>query len=232
MDPLLDPLQETDDKYGLTAGIPFPGSYFIHSVGSPSLESFLVVGHVWSQIIERHIEVRSRLLDIGCGCGRTARFLASNAMVRRYVGFDVVDFNIDWCRKHIERNTQHRFRFVHADIYNGLYNPKGSLRAAEYSFPVESASIDIAFAASVFTHLLEPDARRYLDETARVLAPGGLLIASIHDQGVGNLQFTGDEHRIDICPSYFAAMVATSGLSVQCDRGHVLGQRMMIFQKS
>ena len=90
----------------------------------------------------------------------------------RYVGFDISPQAIRWCTDHFAAKNA-RFTFHVADIFNKEYNPRGTGRAAEYRFPCEDASIDFAFAASVFTHMLPDDVRRYLAEIHRVLKPGG-----------------------------------------------------------
>jgi SAM-dependent methyltransferase len=58
------------------------------------------------------------------------------------------------------------------------YNPGGHGSAAEFSFPYPERSFDLVIATSVFTHLLPDVADHYLEEAARVLAPGGRLFAT------------------------------------------------------
>jgi SAM-dependent methyltransferase len=58
-------------------------------------------------------------------------------------------------------------------VYNGKYNPFGTISASEFRFPYEDSSFDFAFATSLFTHLLDDDMRHYVAETSRVLKPGG-----------------------------------------------------------
>jgi SAM-dependent methyltransferase len=224
--------EQLSQKYGVYDGIiPYPSERLMIAIGAMAIEDFLVVGESWSQLVQRYISRPSNILDIGCGCGRTARFLVPNALVQSYTGFDVVPEIIDWNHQYIQPYSRGRFTFVHSDIYNGHYNPSGDLRSSEYAFPVSSSSVDIAFAASVFTHLLETDCQHYLAETARVLKPGGRLIASIHDQNVGKSDFLGSEPRIDINPDYFAKKAKSTGLQLESNLGYVLGQRIMVFKK-
>lgn len=119
-----------------------------------------------------------RVLDIGCGIGRMARVLVP--VLRppgAYDGFDVVPAGIEWCRARYV-DTPAPFRFQVADVRNSVYNPAGRDAPAEYRFPYPDASFDLALATSMFTHLLSDAAERYLAETARVLAPGGRLLAT------------------------------------------------------
>lgn len=119
-----------------------------------------------------------RVLDLGCGIGRLARVLVG--VLRppgSYEGFDVVREAITWCGRHY-RDTPARFRFAHADVQNNLYNPQGTIAAADFRFPYSDGSFDLVIATSVFTHLLEPAADTYLSEAARVMAPGGRMFAT------------------------------------------------------
>lgn len=119
-----------------------------------------------------------RVLEMGCGIGRMARVLAG--VLRppgSYDGFDVVSSGIAWCQAHY-RDTPAPFRFVHANLRNAAYNPAGALRADEYRFPYGDGAFDLVIATSLFTHLLAGDADHYLAEAARVLVPGGRLLAT------------------------------------------------------
>ena len=113
------------------------------------------------------------MLDIGCGVGRMAiPLLDCMGPEGRYIGFDISPQAIRWCAEHIAAKNP-RFAFHVADIFNKEYNRRGTGRAAEYRFPCADGSVDFAFAASVFTHMLPDDVRRYLAEIHRVLKPGG-----------------------------------------------------------
>jgi SAM-dependent methyltransferase len=115
----------------------------------------------------------SRVLDVGCGIGRLAIPLTSYLSEGgSYAGFDVTAADVRWCQKTITRRHP-RFRFLHADVRNGRYNPWGRIRPEDFVFPYEDGRFDFVFATSLFTHLLASAARRYLREISRVLAPGG-----------------------------------------------------------
>ena len=119
------------------------------------------------------LQPNETVLDIGCGVGRMAiPLLGYMSPEGRYVGFDISPQAIRWCTDHIAAKNP-SFTFHVADIFNKEYNPRGTCRAAEYRFPCEDGSVDFAFAASVFTHMLPDDVRRYLAEIHRVLKPGG-----------------------------------------------------------
>lgn len=123
------------------------------------------------------LRASDRVLDIGCGIGRMARpltgFLGADGP-GSYDGFDVNPEGIAWCAARYDE----RFTFVVADLFNARYNPSGTQPAAAFRFPYDDGRFDFALATSVFTHLLEPEADRYVAESARTLAPGGRLFAT------------------------------------------------------
>ena len=118
-----------------------------------------------------------RVLDVGSGIGRMARPMVGYLRPPgAYEGFDVVPEGVEWCRRRYEAHPN--FRFQIADVRNGLYRPDAGVPAREYTFPFADATFDFGFATSVFTHLLPDEADRYLAEMARVLRPGGRLLAT------------------------------------------------------
>jgi SAM-dependent methyltransferase len=119
-----------------------------------------------------------RVLDVGCGFGRAARALAGRLSPEgSYEGLDASARAVEWCVRRYRRRHP-AFGFTHLDVSNAAYNPDGALAAREAVFPYEDDSFDVALAASVFTHLLADGTDRYLAETARVLKPGGRLLAT------------------------------------------------------
>jgi SAM-dependent methyltransferase len=100
-------------------------------------------------------------LDFGCGCGRVARYLSVLPEVQRLVGIDIDGEHIAWCRRHLA----------------------GDFDATPAQPPTRllSASFDVVYAGSVFTHLDDGRQRAWLREIHRLLTPGGLLIASTHN---------------------------------------------------
>jgi SAM-dependent methyltransferase len=117
------------------------------------------------------------VLDVGCGIGRMARPLTGYlSAAGSYDGFDVNRDGVGWCRRRYARREN--FRFQVADLYNRRYNPHGAHAAADYRFPYDDESFDFAILTSVLTHLLESEADHYLAETARVLKPGGRVLAT------------------------------------------------------
>lgn len=134
------------------------------------------------------------VLDIGCGSGRVAvpltRYLSDQGMYR---GFDVSVKGVEWCQQNITPRFRN-FEFEVADIENGNYNPKGKFKSSEYRFSYSDQTFDVAFLASVFTHLLPADMKHYVAEIGRVLKPGGRCLSTfflLNDESVGLMSTKG-----------------------------------------
>jgi SAM-dependent methyltransferase len=146
----------------------------IHNIGGGD---FHLVGLQLLEVLRRHAGLvpGDSVLDIGCGAGRVAGplapFLAAGG--GRYLGFDIHRAGIDNCRRRFA--DQPHLRFEHLDVRNPEYNARGRQSELEAVFPAPDASVDLAFATSVFTHMRLAAVRRYLQECARVLRPGGPL---------------------------------------------------------
>ena len=120
----------------------------------------------------------ARVVDFGCGQGRMAvpltQYLRPDGA---YEGIDIVPAAIAWCRQAITP-VYENFRFTALDVCNPIYNPAGSVQGPEVVLPLETASFDFALAISVFTHLGLAETTHYAAELARVLKPGGRLLAT------------------------------------------------------
>ncbi|WP_375209776.1 methyltransferase domain-containing protein [Hyphomonas jannaschiana] len=135
-----------------------------HTVGRAILNSL---------VNEAGLTPDDHVLDIGCGTGRVAFALADYLTTKGcYTGFDVAPGGLAWMIRHLPPAAA-PFRIVRADVFNTEYRQKTETRAESYRFPVSDGSVDVAFATSVFTHLLPADAENYLAEIGRSLRPGG-----------------------------------------------------------
>jgi len=93
----------------------------------------------------------------------------------RYLGFDVNRAAIGWARKAFAGDPRIRFELAEID---SPFGEKSARNAEDYRFPVEDGQADLVLAKSVFTHLLESEARHYLCEIRRALKPGRAAVVT------------------------------------------------------
>ena len=116
----------------------------------------------------------SVVLDIGCGCGRLAIPFSKFLTTGRFHGVDVWKDGIDWCNDNIA-SAHPGFAFTHLEARNNYYFEDFD-PTVENDFQLEAvddASLDFAYAISVFTHLSANDSLAYLKELSRTLKPDG-----------------------------------------------------------
>lgn len=148
--------------------------------GISALEEWFRWAEEWSLLLRLFGDLKphENTLEIGCGYGRIAfplRFiLDSNG---RYFGFDISREKISFLQRKFTP-LYPNFLFTYSDIRNTFYNPGGKTAPTNYRFPYEDASLDLVFAASVFTHMSPENMTHYLSETARVLKPDGRALFS------------------------------------------------------
>ena len=109
------------------------------------------------------------ICDWGVGCGRVMRYFPDRTTgqtraYRRLIGLDIDEYNIDWCKLHMQ----------FADIH--------LLDRHQAIMPLERASVDLLYAISVMTHLSEYNQFRWLEEIERVVKPGGCVILTMNGE--------------------------------------------------
>ncbi|HUW25577.1 MAG TPA: class I SAM-dependent methyltransferase [Gallionella sp.] len=104
------------------------------------------------------------IAEWGCGPARIIQHLKKyDTNIKKVIGTDYNPETIKWCQN----------SFDDIEFYlNGLAPP----------LPLQSHSIDIVYAISVFTHLSEPMHHAWVGELLRVLKPGGLLLITVHGE--------------------------------------------------
>jgi SAM-dependent methyltransferase len=100
-----------------------------------------------------------RVLDFGCGAGRTLRQFIADAEHAEFWGTDIDAASIEWLKENLSPP-------LHV-CQNGADPPLG----------LEYGQFDLIWALSVFTHLTD-NSLPWLLELHRLLKPGGLLIAT------------------------------------------------------
>ena len=132
-----------------------------------------VVG-IFQTMLYLHLKKKddNRILDVGCGTGILAmasdHFLGSEG---EYVGIDVRQDAIEFCRKHY---PSPKFSFQLLKTANPMYAPDEQQEFQKWSLP--DNSMDAVTALSVWTHFGDKDAAFYFKEIDRVLKPGGIAI--------------------------------------------------------
>ena len=106
-----------------------------------------------------------RVLDFGCGSARVLRHFGVEAAQGEFTGCDIDTSSIEWAAD----NMSPPFRFLR----NGLRPP----------LELAVGSLDLVWAMSVFTHITDAWSD-WLVEMHRLLAPGGVLLASWLGEGM------------------------------------------------
>lgn len=134
------------------------------------LKAYLRSGKVDRALIERFLPdgwswTGKRVLDFGCGVGRIMRQFGPEAGDAEFWGCDLDRASIAWGRENLEPPL-HFFE-----------------SAEEPGLPQEEGYFDLIYAFSVYTHFTDNWAG-WLLEHHRVLADGGLLLATFLGEGM------------------------------------------------
>jgi SAM-dependent methyltransferase len=131
--------------------LPFDGERFI-----PGMAGAIELEHIHRYALARELAEAKLVLDIACGEGYGSRMLADVAA--RVIGIDISDAAVAHARQtYRSPNLEYR---------------TGSCAA----IPLESGSVDLVVSFETIEHHDQHD--EMLDEIARVLKPGGVLIIS------------------------------------------------------
>ncbi|MFN9113772.1 MAG: class I SAM-dependent methyltransferase [Bacteroidota bacterium] len=147
----------------------------MQKIGSDSAQHFKnVMVHTFTELYNRFkLHPQSTVFDLGCGSGRMAYpFAQLLAEGGAYYGADVWQEGIELCQ---QRFNHPQMTFHHIPAQNNYYFDEfksGVSNNFTLSF-LPDADLDLIFAISVFTHLIEEDALAYLREFKRTLRPNG-----------------------------------------------------------
>jgi len=116
-------------------------------------------------VICRHRDFRTvrRVLDWGAGVGRVAMHLLAIDAGPEVRGCDIDPHAVAWANEHVEP---------------GAFSRIDPLPPTPY----ESRSFDLIVSYSVLTHLTREAQAKWLAEMQRLLAPQGLLVATVHGE--------------------------------------------------
>ncbi len=113
-------------------------------------KNFVKFGNLLVGILKEHAFIisDSKVLEIGCGCGRTAYGLTDFISDGCFTGIDIEKTSLDACRK-TPLFVKKKFNFDFLDIKNEEYNPDGVHCASTYSFPYKDESFNVIYLVSV-----------------------------------------------------------------------------------
>lgn len=156
---------------GAADGLPIPPTRLIYLVTNWRESSwFLRSGQLGQESILYALhrngvraEDMEAILDFGCGCARIIRHWKS-LKGPRLCGTDYNPDLIAWCQKELDGLAEFET--------NNLIPP----------FDYVDEKFDLIYAISVFTHLTEDLQHAWMNELARVLKPGGLLLITVHGE--------------------------------------------------
>ncbi|MCK4873044.1 MAG: class I SAM-dependent methyltransferase [Phycisphaerales bacterium] len=146
------------------------------------------------------------LLEIGCGYGRVLHHLLPD--VRRAIGMDIAAEPLDEAR----------------ELLRGCGDVELLLTDGLSLHPVADASVDAAFAFTVFQHLTRAQVAAYLCEAMRVLRPGGRFCAQFltgRDPGADVLD-TAQEQSLGYTAAQICSLAEDAGLAVQTLERHLI----------
>jgi ubiquinone/menaquinone biosynthesis C-methylase UbiE len=105
--------------------------------------------------------VPRRLLDLGCGLGATSRAAAAAFPEAEVTGISLVEWQVEQARYLTETGLKERIRFVQGDFQQ---------------MPFPDMYFDAAFALESSCYAHGADKSPLLEESYRVLRPGGMLV--------------------------------------------------------
>jgi len=146
--------------------LPIPPDALCIRVGGTKGDEFISQGKYMWECLIRCLPIEfsysgKRVLDFGCGIGRVLRHFASDAGKTEFWGTDIDEPSVRWLARH----TSGIFGLATVESSPGLRFP------ANY--------FDFIYCISVFTHIHE-NWDVWLEEIARVLAPGGIFLSTFH----------------------------------------------------
>lgn len=154
---------ESNTKRFLRFGQGASESVIHRAVWGPGVENEQQAFHYVEELILQQIKSLSvevpRVVDLGCGAGASLSYLAARRDLSG-IGITLSPTQVELARRLFEERGQAR----------NVTAVQGTFLAV----PTPDASVDAAYAIEAFVHA--SSAKAFLDEAARIVRPGGLLI--------------------------------------------------------
>lgn len=159
--------------------------------GSPDAEEFVTIGKTCANDIQAALQKAGhdlgsfdRILDFGCGCGRTMVHMKDLAPNAQFEGIDIDANAIRWCKENL--------KFA-------------SFSLSKETPPIgyEANSFDLIYVISVFTHLDEDYQFRWLEELQRIAKPGALIVLTVNGAKNGQGFFFERSYEEGLFPAWY-----------------------------
>ena len=156
----VDPSAATPGRYGALWDPPATADAMSLILNTTDVEAFETTGRADAERLAVHVPSGGTALDLGCGIGRVARYLAPHCGLLWAV--DASPRMLELAGERLAALTNVRYA-----------------RCVDTRVPdVPDSSVDLAYALLVLQHLEREDAFLLLEELRRVLKPGGRLVVT------------------------------------------------------
>lgn len=145
-------------------------------------------------ILEPNVKLGAVMVEIGPGAGRWTEHLVKRAS--KLTGIDISQTCVDICEKKFGKPGVVEFRKTDGCDLPGIAD----------------SSLDVIWSFDVFVHINQPEVKKYLEEFARTLKPGGVSKAIIHH---GSAAGVHGGWRSTLTTEAMNEMAAAAGLKVE-----------------
>jgi SAM-dependent methyltransferase len=200
--------------------------------GSGQLRFALLMGQYLRELLERHPITGRRALDLACGTGTLALLLADDGW--EVIGLDRSAAMLDQARAKVENMAaQCHVSFVQGDMRalptddeSPMTKDQASHTDTLSSFVLRPSSISLVTCVydSLNYLLHEHELAACFEGVARVLAPGGLLVADMNtryflEHDWGTCEVIEQAGLVQVTQSYFDPAAACSTMVLSCFAG-------------
>lgn len=116
------------------------------------------------------------VLDVGCGVRFTQAIINREIAIKSYTGVEAYKPIVDFLNERVAAHDN-RFRFIHWNVRNAMYNPEGAQLSRLTVLPL-TEQFDLIWLFSVFTHLSPDDAISMLSILRKHIRSNGRLLFS------------------------------------------------------
>lgn len=148
------------------------------------------------------LEARSKVLDLGCGCGYGAWLMAAIRPEAFVVGVDFSEIAIDWAKTHFIRNN---VTYLCEDVTEVNFEPE---------------TFDVVTCFEVLEHVV--DSSKLLERIKSVLKPNGVAMISTPNGELVKHEDYSTYHVRHYSSQEFTKVLASAGLRVE----HLLYQHV------